>query len=184
MAHREGLVTNPKRTRRIWRDEGRPRPRQRKAKRRRLADGAAARLRARCPNDVWALDFPFDDTAELRRIKLLNIVDELSREAWRSKQSTASTPTASSTPSSASSPNGGEPANLRMDNGPELVSAALRDIAHLGHPHRLHRVQLALGEPLHRVLQRAPARRVSQCSHRCRILRTGTRCEPVRQPAG
>ena len=75
VAHREGLVTNPKRTRRVWRDEGLKRPPQRKAKRRRLTDGTAARLRAQRPNDVWALDFQFDETADLRRIKLLNIVD-------------------------------------------------------------------------------------------------------------
>ena len=81
VAHREGLVTNPKRTRRIWRDEGLQRPPQRRAKRRRLSDGTAARLRASCPNDVWALDFQFDETADLRRIKLLNIVDEFTREA-------------------------------------------------------------------------------------------------------
>ena len=67
MACREGLVTNPKRTRRLWRDEGLQRPPQRKAKRRWLSDGTAARLRARCPNDVWALDFQFDETTGLRR---------------------------------------------------------------------------------------------------------------------
>ena len=56
VAHREGLVTNPKRTRRVWRDERLQRPPQRRAKRRRLADGTAARLRAQRPNDVWALE--------------------------------------------------------------------------------------------------------------------------------
>ena len=45
VACREGLVTYPKRTRRIWRDEGLQRPPQRKAKRRRLADGSVAILR-------------------------------------------------------------------------------------------------------------------------------------------
>ena len=81
VAHREGLVTNPKRTQRIWHDERLQRPPQRKAERRRLADGTAARLRAQRPNDVCALDFQFDETADLRRIKLLNIVDEFTREA-------------------------------------------------------------------------------------------------------
>ena len=81
VAHREGLVTNPKRTRRVWSDEGLQRPPQRRAKRRRATDVTAARLRARCPDDVWALDFQFDETADLRRIKLLNVVDEFTREA-------------------------------------------------------------------------------------------------------
>ena len=155
MAHREGLVTNPKRTRRIWRDEGLQRPRQRKAKRRRLADGAAARLRARCPNDVWALDFPFDDTAALRHIKLLNIVDELTREALAVEAAHSINADGVVNTVERLVAQRGAPTHLRMDNDPELVSAALRDIAHLGHPHRLHRV-----------LQRAPARRVPQHSHR------------------
>ena len=30
---------------------------------------------------MWALDFWFDETAEGRRIKLLNVVDEFTREA-------------------------------------------------------------------------------------------------------
>ena len=99
VAHREGLVTNAKRTRRLWRDEGLQRPPQRKAKRRRLTDGSAARLRAQRPNDVWALDFQFDETADLRRIKLLNVVDEFTRI----ERLVA---------------NRGIPAHLRMDNGP------------------------------------------------------------------
>ena len=121
VAHREGLVTNPKRTRRIWRDEGLQRPPQRKAKRRRLSDGTAARLRARCPNDVWALDFQFDETADLRRIKLLNIVDEFTREAL-TIHAARSIDTVERLVAQR-----GAPTHLRMDNGPELVSAALRD---------------------------------------------------------
>jgi putative transposase len=30
---------------------------------------------------VWALDFQFDETADQRRLELLNIVDEFTREA-------------------------------------------------------------------------------------------------------
>ena len=30
---------------------------------------------------MWGLDFEFDETADLRRLKLLNIVDEHTREA-------------------------------------------------------------------------------------------------------
>ena len=127
VAHREGLVTNPKRTRRIWRDEGLQRPPQRKAKRRRLTDGTAARLRARCPNDVWALDFQFDETADLRRIKLLNIVDEFTREALAidAAHRIDSDGVVGTVERLAASR--GAPAHLRMDNGPELISAALRD---------------------------------------------------------
>ncbi len=127
VAHREGLVTNPKRTRRIWRDERLQRPPQRKAKRRRLTDGTAARLRAAAPNDVWALDFQFDETSDLRRIKLLNIVDEFTREALC--VGAAHSINADSVVDAVERlvHRRGAPAHLRMDNGPELVSAALRD---------------------------------------------------------
>jgi len=33
------------------------------------------------PNQVWALDFQFDETADGRRLKLLNVVDEYTRQA-------------------------------------------------------------------------------------------------------
>jgi putative transposase len=39
------------------------------------------RLRAEHPDHVWAIDFEFDETADARRLKLANIVDEHTREA-------------------------------------------------------------------------------------------------------
>ena len=125
VAHREGLVTNPKRTRRIWRDEGLQRPPQRRAKRRRLSDGTAARLRARCPNDVWALDFQFDETADLRRIKLLNVVDEFTRKALA--VDAAHRIDSDGVVATVERLVASRGAHLRMDNGPELTAAALRD---------------------------------------------------------
>jgi transposase len=79
---REGWSINRKRTRRIWRQEGLRRP-VRTRKRRRLATppGQAQRLRATHANQVWAVDFQFDETSDRRRIKLCNIVDEHTREA-------------------------------------------------------------------------------------------------------
>ena len=68
VARREGLVVNPKRTRRVWRREGLQRPPQRRAKRRRLGEGTAAHLRARRPNHVRAPGLSgFDETAEGHR---------------------------------------------------------------------------------------------------------------------
>ena len=78
----EGWEVNRKRVQRLWREE-RLRVPQRKRKRRRLGDSTvpAARLRAERPNQVWAFDFQFDQTADGRALKLLNIVDEFTREA-------------------------------------------------------------------------------------------------------
>jgi putative transposase len=71
---------NHKRVQRLWREEGLRRP-VRTRKRRRVATGTAERLGAERPNHVWAIDFEFDQTADGRRLKLANIVDEHTREA-------------------------------------------------------------------------------------------------------
>ena len=75
---REGHTINRKRTRRLWRDEGLRRPAPCRRKRTRPPGGGPL-LRAEHPNQVWALDFQFDETANRRRLKLLNIVDEYTR---------------------------------------------------------------------------------------------------------
>ncbi len=81
VVRREGFVVNHKRLRRLWRDEGLRRPPPRKNKKRRPGTSDGSLLRAESQNHVWALDFQFDETADQRRLKLLNIVDEHTREA-------------------------------------------------------------------------------------------------------
>jgi len=63
----EGWEINRKRVQRVWREEGLRVP-QRKRKRRRLGESTvpAVRLRAQRPNQVWAFDFQFDQTADGR----------------------------------------------------------------------------------------------------------------------
>jgi putative transposase len=75
---REGHTINRKRTRRLWRDEGLRRPPSCKRKRMRPPGGGPL-LRAERPNHVWAIDFQFDETADRKRLKLCNIVDEHTR---------------------------------------------------------------------------------------------------------
>src|SRR5204862_5661729 len=77
-----GWEINRKRVQRCWREEGLRVP-QRRCKRRRLGESTvpAQRLRAERPNQVWAFDFQFDQTVDGRVLKLLNIVDEHTREA-------------------------------------------------------------------------------------------------------
>jgi putative transposase len=77
-----GLEVNRKRVQRLWREES-PRVPQRRHKPRRLGESTvpAERLRAQRPGQVRALDFQFDQTADGRVLKLLNVVDEYTREA-------------------------------------------------------------------------------------------------------
>jgi putative transposase len=80
-AREEGWAVNRKKIQRLWRDEG-LRVVHRKRKRRLTGIGTA--VGAMCPtrpNAVWAGDFQFDQTGDGRPLKLLNIVDEFSREA-------------------------------------------------------------------------------------------------------
>ncbi len=77
----EGWDLNRKRIQRLWREEGLRVP-QRRRKRQRLGESTvAARLVAERPDQVWALDFQFDQTADGRILKLLHVVDEFTREA-------------------------------------------------------------------------------------------------------
>ena len=83
MAHRilrrEGWTVNHKRVHRLWREEGLQRPTPHKQKRARPADGSVRRHQAEHPHQVWAMDFQFDATADGRRLKFLNVIDEHSR---------------------------------------------------------------------------------------------------------
>jgi hypothetical protein len=78
----QGWRVNRKAIQRRWREEGLRVPAQRR-KRQRLGTSTcpANRLAAEHPDHVWALDYQFDQTQEGRRVKLLNVVDEHTREA-------------------------------------------------------------------------------------------------------
>ena len=44
-------------------------------------DGSGVRLRAERPNHVWSYDFVHDRTHDGRAYRILNIIDEYTREA-------------------------------------------------------------------------------------------------------
>jgi len=126
LLRREGHVINKKRTRRLWREEGLRRPVPCKRKRTR-PPGGGERLRAEYPNHVWAIDFQFDETADYRRLKLCNIVDEFTREALAMRVGRTCDADDVVAIIGALVGKRGAPAHLRMDNGPELIAWALRD---------------------------------------------------------
>ncbi len=127
---REGWTINRKRTRRIWRQEGLRRP-VRARKRRRSSNGQAVRLRATKPNEVWAVDFQFDETSDRRRIKLCNIVDEYTREALAIRVDRTCTAENVITIIEQLVTQRGTPKYLRADNGPEMIAWTLRDYCRL-----------------------------------------------------
>ena len=78
----EGIMINHKRVERIWRQEGLKVPRkQPKRGRLWLNDGSCIRLRPEYRNHVWTYDFVMDRTNDGRKIRMLTIIDEHSRES-------------------------------------------------------------------------------------------------------
>jgi len=129
-----GWEVNRKRVQRVWREEGLRVP-QKRRKRRRLGDSTvpASRLVAERPGQVWALDYQVDQTADGRVIRLLNVVDEFTREALEmlvARSIDADTTVAALERLAAQR---GAPEHLRMDNGPELTAHALRDWCRFSH---------------------------------------------------
>jgi transposase InsO family protein len=79
--NRYGWRVNHKRVERIWRREGLKVPRkQPKRSRLWLNDGSCIRLRPEYKDHVWSYDFMIDRTANGRAFKILNIIDEYTRE--------------------------------------------------------------------------------------------------------
>src|SRR5690606_6897 len=69
----------------IWQREGLKVP-QKQPKRARLwlADGSCIRLRPEHKNHVWSYDFVSEQTHDGRKFRILNIIDEFSRECLAS----------------------------------------------------------------------------------------------------
>lgn len=125
----EGFCVNHKRIQRLCRDEGlrvlrRPKKRYRIG----ISTVPALRLRATRPDQVWAIDFLFDQTADLRTLKVLAVTDEFTKEALaievdRSIDADHTVRVLDQIVART----GRRPELLRMDNGPELTAHALRD---------------------------------------------------------
>ena len=127
MARRAGWQVNNKRIHRLWRDEGLRVPYRRKKKRLPgigVAVGAMSPIR---PNVVWALDFQFDTTADGRTLKLLNVIDEFTREALAIEVERSIDADGVVAVLDRLAAQRGAPAYVRFDNGPEFIAYAVPD---------------------------------------------------------
>jgi putative transposase len=125
----QGWVVNRKAIQRRWREEGLRVPSQRR-KRQRLGTSTcpADRLAAEHPDHVWALDYQFDQTQDGRRLKLLNVVDEHTREALAiTVDRRLDADETVKVLDRLVVERGRPPRSIRCDNGPELTANALRD---------------------------------------------------------
>jgi putative transposase len=124
----EGWVVNKKKVQRIWREEGLKVP-QRQPKRSRLwlNDGSCIRLRPEYPNHVWSYDFVAHHTHDGRPYRILNIIDEFSRERLCSFVSRKIKSQDVIFVLADLFLKRGCPAHIRSDNGPEFVAKALKE---------------------------------------------------------
>ncbi len=127
MLKQEGRQVNHKRIERIWRREGLKVPKK-QPKRRRLwlNDGSCIRLRPERKDHVWSYDFVIARTAEGRAFRILNIIDEYSREclAMLVKRRITSQDVIDQLFELIIFR--GIPEHIRSDNGPEFTAKAIR----------------------------------------------------------
>lgn len=122
----EGWNVGKDRVYSIWREEGLKVPeKQPKRARLWLADGSCYRLRPTHPNHVWSYDFVSEETRDGRKFRILNIIDEYTREclacfvARRIRSQDVIFVLAELFLKH------GIPAHIRSDNGPEFVAKKL-----------------------------------------------------------
>ena len=129
---REGWACNRKRVQRLWRDEGLTLPA--KPQRRRRGPRMPGHLTAAAPNEVWAIDFVSDRTADGRPIKILTVTDEHTREALATPVARRmSADDTVNTLERIVELRGHAPKMIRCDNGPEFISQSLRDWCRFNH---------------------------------------------------
>lgn len=126
-ARREGRRVNDKRIQRLWREEGLKVPYRKRKKPHRGIGTAVGAMCPIAPDALWALDFQFDTTVDGRTLKLLNIVDEYTRECPaivvdRSIDADKVVDTLDRLMLTR-----GAPAFVRFDNGPEFIANAVAD---------------------------------------------------------
>lgn len=123
----EGWRCNHKRVERIWRREGLKVPaRQPKRGRLWLNDSSCVRLRPERPNHVWAYDFVEDRTRDGRKFRMLNVVDEFTRECLAIRVGRQLKAADVIDVLSDLFILRGVPGHVRSDNGPEFAATAVK----------------------------------------------------------
>ena len=123
----DGWQVGKDRVERIWRREGLKVPKRQKPRGRLwFNDGSCVRLRPERKNHVWSYDFVSAKTHDGRTVRMLNLIDEHSREClmicaerrWSSARVIEALTDVMVVK--------GVPGHIRSDNGPEFVARDLR----------------------------------------------------------
>ena len=123
-----GWTVSFKRVERIWRREGLKVPaKQPKRGRLWLNDGSCVRLRPEYSNHVWSYDFVEDRTYNGRKYRMLNVIDEFTRECIAIRVNRRLRSTDVIDVLSDLFILRGIPGHVRSDNGPEFIARSVRE---------------------------------------------------------
>lgn len=121
---REGRAVNHKRVYRLYKEEGLS---VRRRKRKRVSRCERVPLKAPSgPNQLWSLDFVQDTLSWGRKFRMLTVIDAYTRESLAIEVDTSlSGLRVARVLERVAAERGGRPAEIVLDNGPELTSRAL-----------------------------------------------------------
>jgi putative transposase len=128
LLHREGWEVNKKRVHRLWREADLKVPAGRRRKRQRLgsSENGVARRRAEYLGHLWSYDFAMDATQDGRRLKMMPVVDEYSRECLALEVERSITSEEVVKTLDRLFAERGAPRFIRSDNGPEFIAQAVK----------------------------------------------------------
>jgi putative transposase len=125
---KRGWKVNHKRVERLWREEGMQVPKKQHKKRRIALGGSensCVHRRAERPNHVWSYDFVEDRTEKNRKLRMLVVIDEFTRESLAIEVAWSFTAAQVVEVLGYLFAVRGVPEHLRSDNGPEFVAHAV-----------------------------------------------------------
>lgn len=128
LLRREGWAVNKKRVQRLWREVDLKVP-QKQHKRQRIAgsgENSVTKKRAEYPGHVWSYDFAMDSTEDGRRLKLMPVVEEYTRECLALPTQRSITSEQVIQTLAYLFAERGAPDYIRSDNGPEFIAEAVK----------------------------------------------------------
>ena len=162
-ARKAGWGVNDKRIHRLWRAEGLRVPYRKRSARCAASGWPSGAMCPIRPNVVWALDFQFDQTADGRMLKLLNVIDEYTRECLAIDVDRSIDADGVVGCLERLAAERGAPAYVRFDHGPEFIAYAVADWCRFN---GTDTVFIDPGSPWQNawieIVQRPPTRRVPQ----------------------
>jgi putative transposase len=126
LLNRRGQTVNEKRVMRVWQKFGLQVPRSKK-RRKQHRESHPLMPQASRPNEVWTYDFMFDRDAAGRRLKLLTLMDEFTREGLAIKVGRSFKAAQVKEVLTEVGAKHGYPQFLRSDNGAEFIAGITKE---------------------------------------------------------